>query len=118
VDTISSPFGSGEGVSETVGKPGQLVQLAFGQAQGLAEVPDCPLHLISRDDAGEGGVLPAPFPVRPQDKFLPDAAREVEVNVRHIGHHIGREKPFQGQAVLQRVDVGKAYKIACQQGYR
>jgi len=47
-----------------------------------------------------------------QNQVFPDAAREIEVDIRDVGHHIVRQETLKRQLVLQRVDVGKSDEIA------
>ena len=62
-------------------------------------------------------MLPAPFFMRAQDKVLADAAREIQVDVRHVGHGIGGEEALQRKVVFQRVDVREADEVADEQSH-
>ena len=89
-----------------------------GRPRALPRSLMAPLTMISGDSAGQGGMLPAPFLMGPQDQVFPDAAGKIEVDIRHIGHGIVGQKPFQRKLVFQRIDMRKTDQIADQQGHR
>ncbi len=96
---------------------GQLVQLGFGQAQGLADVADGASDLVGGKRAHQGGVLRAELVVDPQDQLLPDVPREVQVDVRHRGHLLV-EEAAQEELVLEGIDVGQADEVADEGAHR
>ena len=94
-----------------VDRPRHPLDLPRRQPQRLAEVA----HRAARAVGGEGGdqrrALGAVALVDPRDQLLADVAREVEVDVGHLGHLLVQEAARE-ELVLHRIDVREPGQVA------
>ena len=96
----------GVGIQPT-GQSGHLVR---GQPQGLAQAPHHSARLVRGEHSGQHGMVPTPFLDDAQYETLTYVPGKVQVDVRHR-RALGRQKTVQGQAVVQRINVGQADQV-------
>ena len=100
-----------------LGQLGELLQLAQGQLERLADLPHGRLEPVGGEGADEPRVLGPVALVDAEDQLLTDVAREVQVDIGDAAERLV-EEAAQEQVVLDRVDVREPDQVADDRGDR